>query len=133
MNHSSAKRNLFPLFVAEILVLFGIVILRGDRDGQRGEHIGEQVHQQQLPGSHRRPPGPERRPDPSGTSAVATDAIKTSEGPRKRALGRSRGIPLMGELRAVPQMGDESVASGAVTSYVGDVLRPRACGAEGEL
>jgi hypothetical protein len=30
-------------------------------------------------------------------------------------------------------MGDESVTPAAVTSYVGDVLRPRACGAEGEF
>ncbi len=46
--------------------VFGVVgfgKLRGDGHRKRGKHVGEQIHQQQLTSPHRRPPGPERRPD----------------------------------------------------------------------
>jgi hypothetical protein len=55
-----------------------------------------------------------------------------AEGLRKQALGRFPGVPRMGELRGVPRMGDESATPAAVTSTVGDVLRPRARRAEGD-
>ena len=46
-----------------IVVLFGLRVLRGDGNRKRGKHIGEQVHQQQLTGAHRRAAGAQRGPD----------------------------------------------------------------------
>ncbi|CKT84907.1 Uncharacterised protein [Mycobacterium tuberculosis] len=74
--------------------VFGVVgfgKLRGDGHRKRGKHVGEQIHQQQLTSPHRRPPGPERRPDDGeqNFAHIAADQNRhrvTNTGPHAAAL-----------------------------------------------